>query len=84
MIERTVRMASELYQSFGSQPMQTAPAQQNPRDAAMELMKQQGIQIPQGMENNPSAIIQHLVQSGAVPQGRLNMAQQVVQRMFRR
>lgn len=74
-------MASELYSAIGTQ---TAQTQQNPRDAAMELMKQQGIQIPQGMENNPSAIIQHLVQSGAVPQGRLNMAQQVMQRMFRR
>ena len=74
-------MASELYQSFGAQAV---PTQQNPRDAAMSLLKQHGIQIPQGMENNPSAIIQHLVQSGAVPQGRLNMAHQMMQRMFRR
>lgn len=74
-------MASELYQSFGAQ---AAPAQQNPRDAALSLMKQRGIQIPDGMENNPSAIIQHLVQSGAVPQGRLNMAQQMIQRIFKR
>ena len=77
-------MASELYQSFGSQPMQAASAQQNPRDAAMEMLKQRGIQIPQGMENNPSAILNHLMQSGQIPQGRLNMAQQVMQRMFRR
>ena len=77
-------MASELFQSFGSQQMQTTPAQQNPRDAAMSLMKQHGIQIPQGMENNPSAILNHLMQSGAVPQQRLKMAQQMMQRMFRR
>lgn len=77
-------MASELFQSFGSQQMQTVPAQQNPRDAAMSLLKQHGIQIPQGMENDPSAIIQHLVQSGAVPQGRLNMAQQMLSKLFRR
>ena len=74
-------MASDLFQSFGQQ---AAPAQQNPRDAAMSLMKQQGIQIPQGMENNPSAILNHLMQSGQIPQGRLNMAQQIMQRMFRR
>lgn len=74
-------MASELYQSFGAQAV---PTQQNPRDAAMSLMKQQGIQIPQGMENNPSAILNHLMQSGRIPQGRLNMAQQMMQRMFRR
>lgn len=77
-------MASELYQSFGSQPMQTVPAQQNPRDAAMSLLKQHGMQIPQGMENNPSAILNHLMQSGQIPQGRLNMAQQMLSRLFRR
>jgi RIO-like serine/threonine protein kinase len=77
-------MASELYQSFGSQTNQTATAQQNPREQAIELMKQQGIQIPAGMENNPNAIIQHLMQSGQISQGRLNMAQQIMQRMFRR
>lgn len=77
-------MASELFQSFGNQQMQTIPAQQNPRDAAMSLLKQHGIQIPQGMENNPSAIIQHLMQSGQIPQGRLNMAQQMLSKLFRR
>lgn len=74
-------MASDLFQSFGQQ---AAPAQQNPRDAAMSLMKQQGIQIPQGMENNPSAILNHLMQSGRIPQGRLNMAQQMISKLFRR
>ena len=74
-------MASELYSAIGAQ---TAPAQQNPRDAAMSLLKQRGIQIPQGMENNPSAILNHLMQSGHIPQGRLNMAQQMLSRMFRR
>lgn len=74
-------MASELFQSFGQQ---AAPAQQNPRDAAMSLLKQHGMQIPQGMENNPSAILNHLMQSGQIPQGRLNMAQQMLSRLFRR
>lgn len=76
-------MASELYQSFGSQPVQAAP-QQNPREQAMNLLRQRGIQIPDGISGNPQAIIQHLMQSGQIPQGRLNMAQQVMQRMFRR
>jgi RIO-like serine/threonine protein kinase len=77
-------MASELFQSFGSQQMQAAPEHQNPRDAAMSLMKQQGISVPENIVNNPQAIIQHLVNSGAVPQNRLQMAQQVMQRMFKR
>lgn len=76
-------MASELYQSFETSA-NNAQVQQNPRDAAMSLMKQQGIQIPQGMENNPNAIIQHLMQSGRIPQGRLNMAQQMLSKLFRR
>lgn len=76
-------MASELYQSFGTSA-NNAQVQQNPRDAAMSLLKQHGIQIPQGMENNPSAILNHLMQSGQIPQGRLNMAQQMLSKLFRR
>lgn len=57
---------------------------QNPKEQALALMKQQGIPIPEGMENNPQGIIQHLMQSGRVPQNRLTMAQQMMQRMFRR
>jgi RIO-like serine/threonine protein kinase len=70
-------MPSELYQAMGSQ-------QQNPREQAMSLLRQRGIQIPDGIAGNPQAIIQHLMQSGQIPQGRLNMAQQIIQRMFRR
>lgn len=72
-------MPNELYKEIGQQQ-----AQQNPKEQALALMKQQGIPIPQGMENNPQGIIQHLMQSGKVPQSRLNMAQQMLQRMFRR
>ena len=43
-----------------------------------------GISIPEGMENNPQAIIQHVMQSGKVPNNRLSLAQQVMQRMFGR
>ena len=57
---------------------------QNPKEQALALMKQQGIAVPEGMENNPQGIIQHLMQSGRVPQNRLTMAQQMMQRMFRR
>ena len=72
-------MPSDLFQSFGA----ASPAQ-NPREQAMNLLRQRGIQIPDGISGNPQAIIQHLMQSGQIPQGRLNMAQQMMQRMFRR
>ena len=58
--------------------------QQNPRDAVINRMKEMGLSVPQGMENDPNALLQHVLQSGKVPQGRLGMAQQMMQRMFRR
>lgn len=72
-------MASELFQSFGAQAV---PAQQqNPRDAAMNLLRQRGINVPANIANNPQAIIQHLIGNGTLNQG---MVQNVMQRMFRR
>ena len=65
-------------------PLNNNQPQQNPREQALALMKQQGISVPEGMENNPQGILQHLMQSGRVPQGRLNIAQQMMQKMFRR
>ncbi len=59
------------------------PQQQDPRASALDLMAQQGIDIPQGMENDPQALLRHVLQSGKVPQGRLGMAQQIMQRLFR-
>ena len=62
-------------------PLNNNNQPQNPKEQALNLLKQQGITVPQGMENNPQAIIQHLMQSGRVPQGRV---QQIMSRMFRR
>ena len=62
-------------------PLNNNSQPQNPKEQALNLLKQQGITVPQGMENNPQAIIQHLMQSGRVPQGRV---QQIMGRMFRR
>lgn len=76
-------MASSAFQAVGGQPTQQQ-AQQNPREAAINRMKQMGINIPQGMENDPNALIQHVMQSGRVPQNRLNMAQQIMQRLMGR
>lgn len=46
------------------------------------MLRQAGFNVPDGM-NNPQQIINHLLQSGQVNQGRLNMAQQMAQRMRR-
>lgn len=80
-------MASDLFKSFGKSP-KNVPAQQNaqnPKDAAIQLMRQRGMNVPQNISNNPSAIIEHLIQSGQIPQNRLAMVQQMIsQRMGRK
>ena len=76
-------MPNELYKSIGN-TQNTQPTPQNPKEQAMQLLKQHGIAVPQGMENDPNALINHVMQSGKFPQNRLSMAQQIMQRMLRR
>lgn len=73
-------MSSDVFKSMSG----NQTTSQNPKDAAISLMKKQGISVPENIADNPQAIIQHLMQSGRIPQGRLGMAQQIMQRMFRR
>jgi hypothetical protein len=75
-------MSSDLFKSFGKD--NNVSANQDPKAAAMSRMKEMGINVPEGMENNPQALLQHVLSSGKVPQNRLGMAQQMMQRMFRR
>lgn len=72
-------MPNELYQSLSNQQ-----PQQNPRTQAMELMKRMGIDVPKSIESDPQALLQHVMQTGKIPQGRLGMAQQVLQRLMGR
>lgn len=71
-------MASDIYAAMGNQTTQ------NPKDQALALLKQRGISIPNEIAGNPGAIIQHLMQSGAIPQNRLAIAQQMLSRMSKR
>lgn len=73
-------MASDIFAAMGNQPAHA----QNPKDQALAILKQRGISVPDSIAGNPQAIIQHLMQSGAIPQNRLAMAQQMMQRMFRK
>lgn len=75
-------MASSVKQAFGGNQPQAQ--QQNPRNAALSRMKEIGLDIPKGMENDPNALLNYALQSGKFPQNRLSMAQQVMQRMFGR
>lgn len=74
-------MSDSMFQRLGNGQTQQ---QQNPREAVMNRMKEMGIQIPKGMEDDPNALLQHVLNNRIVPQNRLPMAQQMMQRMFRR
>lgn len=75
-------MSSDLFKSFGKD--NNVSGNQDPKAAAMSRMKEMGISVPEGMENNPQALLQHVLSSGKVPQNRLGLAQQMMQRLFRR
>lgn len=73
-----------LFDSLGNQqqqnPMQMlSQLKQHPA----EMLKQAGYNIPDNL-NNPQQIINHLLNSGQVNQGRVNMAQQMARQFGRR
>lgn len=48
----------------------------------VSVLRSRGLNIPDGM-NNPNQIIQHLLQSGQIPQARYQQAVQMMQGMKR-
>lgn len=78
-LQRTSNAAPNAQMRVGNPMQLVQQLQANP--AAM--LKQRGLNIPDGM-TNPQQIIQHLVQSGQVPQNRLTQAMQMMQSMGRR
>ena len=71
---------NSLFNSLGKQgPAQMiAQIKQNPA----AFLSRAGLNVPQGM-TDPNAMIQHLVQSGQVPQSRINQVMQMVGGMKR-
>lgn len=72
---------SNLFQRLGNKQSQQ---QVSPKEQALSLMRQQGISIPEGKENDPQYLLQQVMQSGKVPNNRLAMVQQLMARMPRR
>ena len=70
-----------LFDSLGGQQPMANPMQlvQQLRANPAAMLKQRGLNIPAGM-NDPQQIIQHLVQSGQVPNARLQQAMQMLGR----
>ena len=71
-----------LFDKLGGQQMPQTPQaalqqlQQNPQ----AMIRQAGMSIPDGM-TDPQQMVQHLLQSGQVPQARYQQAVQMMQRM---
>ena len=75
-------MGSELYERMGTaNPQQPAP--QNPKEQALAMLRQRGFNIS-GMENNPEALTQMVMQSGMVPPNRLSLSQNILMRLMGR
>lgn len=77
-------MASDLYSAYGNSPSPQIQQPQNPREAALNLLKQQGFQITPQNENNPEALLRMVLQSGPVFQNRLPLAQQAIMQALTR
>lgn len=75
-----------IFQQLGQTPQQGGNPMQmlsQLRSNPVGMLKQAGYNIPDGM-TNPQQIVNHLLNSGQVNNGRLNMAQQMAQQFGRR
>lgn len=68
-----------LFDSLGGRPQQMNPMQamQQLRNNPVAMLRQRGMNVPDGM-TDPQQIVQHLVNSGQIPNSRL---QQILQMM---
>ena len=73
-----------LFDRLGGQSMAPANMLQQAIETAkanyVNILQQKGLTIPNGM-TDPQQMVQHLVQSGQVPQARYQQAVQMMQRM---
>lgn len=69
-------------QRRGQHPMNPQQAFSQLQANPVSILKQIGLNIPDGM-NNPQQMVQHLLQSGQVPQSRFAQAMQMIGQMGR-
>lgn len=79
-----------MFENLGKSGQNQQVQQMNPAQAISQLkqnpasfLKQAGYNIPANA-NNPNEIIQHLLQSGQIPQSRLTAAQQMISQMMQK
>lgn len=61
-------------------PVQLMQALQQFKANPMQMLLQRKLNVPQNMMNDPSAIINHLLQTGQISQDQINAAYQMMQR----
>ena len=76
-------MASDLYNTIG-QPQPVQPQAQNPRETALNLLRQYGYQFTPEQANDPNTLMQMVLQSGQLFQNRLPMAQNILRQFMGR
>lgn len=80
-----------MFDRLGKKQDQVQAQQPNPRNILTNFKKnpksffqERNLDVPDNLLDNPGAIIQHLIQSGQLPQSRLGMAQQQLMQMLSR
>lgn len=62
-------------------PVQLMQAVQQFKANPMQMLLQRRLNVPQNMMNDPSAIINHLLQTGQINQNQINQAYQTMQNL---
>lgn len=62
-------------------PAQFMQALQQFKANPMQMLLQRRLNVPQNMMNDPSAIINHLLQTGQINQNQINQAYQTMQNL---
>jgi len=74
-----------IFDSLGAaQQMNPMQMLQQLRNNPAQMLQRAGYNVPANILNNPQQIVQYLVQSGQISQGRLGQAQQMAQQMMRK
>lgn len=60
-------------------PMNIMGMLQQFRQNPMQMLMQRGMNVPQGIANDPQAILNHLLQTGQINQQQVNQAYQMAQ-----
>ena len=82
---------SGMFDRLGKKQDQVQAQPPNPRNILTDFknnpksfFQEKNLDVPDNLLDNPGAIIQHLIQSGQLPQSRLGMAQQQLMQMLGR